>query len=423
MGQRKNQSNQKEQQKGQSATQSPPPFLTKTYDLVNEPLTDPVVSWGAEGQSFVVWRPAEFAKDLLPLHFKHNNFSSFVRQLNTYGFRKVDPDRWEFANEYFLRDKKELLNKIHRRKPTSERSGKSAGHQAEYAALEVGAYGGLQAEVDALKRDKTLLMQEVIRLRQAQQAADEDIRSLSDRVEITEKRQQQMLSFFAQALQHPSLLQHYISTSSNIKRIEDGRRRKKKKRGDMVADEVPEAAMVVHSGNQNTQMFADLAKAFTQMMAPEGDASFMKQKEDAVHSNGRRSAGSGYNNPFIVEEPVSNAGTSSAGKDFFSVEDTNQPGNIFGNSGNEEMQLSPVIVDSSFVPFDGVNNKENGIDGWRATGNNSLVGQPDDAHRLPSLNLDDFDLEHLPEMLPSSELTLTDADLENYGKQWPDKAS
>ncbi|WCJ35437.1 heat shock transcription factor B4 [Euphorbia peplus] len=94
----------------------PAPFLTKTYQLVDDPSTDHIVSWGEDDSTFVVWRPPEFARDLLPNYFKHNNFSSFVRQLNTYGFRKIVPDRWEFANEYFKKGEKHMLCEIHRRK-------------------------------------------------------------------------------------------------------------------------------------------------------------------------------------------------------------------------------------------------------------------------------------------------------------------
>ncbi|KAJ8562678.1 hypothetical protein K7X08_031130 [Anisodus acutangulus] len=97
------------------------PFLLKTYMLVEDPATDDVVSWNSDGSAFVVWKPAEFARDLLPTLFKHRNFSSFVRQLNTYGFRKIAMSRWEFSNDRFRKGERDLLCDIRRRKAWTNR--------------------------------------------------------------------------------------------------------------------------------------------------------------------------------------------------------------------------------------------------------------------------------------------------------------
>lgn len=65
-----------------------PNFLLKLYQILENNDNKGTVSWGDSGKSFIVKNLNEFSDRILPKYFKHNNFSSFVRQLNMYDFHK-----------------------------------------------------------------------------------------------------------------------------------------------------------------------------------------------------------------------------------------------------------------------------------------------------------------------------------------------
>ncbi|KAG6829725.1 hypothetical protein H0H92_003684 [Tricholoma furcatifolium] len=101
-------------------------FVTKLYQMINDTKSAHYINWTELGTSFVVSNVGEFSRSILGSHFKHNNFSSFVRQLNMYGFHKInrtpraqrtstDAQTWEFSHHKFLRGRPDLLDEIKRK--------------------------------------------------------------------------------------------------------------------------------------------------------------------------------------------------------------------------------------------------------------------------------------------------------------------
>ncbi|OMO60961.1 Heat shock factor (HSF)-type, DNA-binding protein [Corchorus olitorius] len=188
----------------QGSSNAPPPFLVKTYEMVDDPMTNSMVCWSETGYSFIVWNPPDFSRDLLPRYFKHNNFSSFVRQLNTYGFRKIDPDQWEFANEEFIRGQKHLLKNIHRRKPIHSHSLNHQGNSS--VPLTEAEKKEFEEEIKRLSYDKNRLQLQLQKHQKENQEFQFQIRLLSERFQNMEDRQRQVMVFVAQLIQKPHLV-------------------------------------------------------------------------------------------------------------------------------------------------------------------------------------------------------------------------
>ncbi|KAM0614470.1 hypothetical protein ACHAP0_004579 [Verticillium nonalfalfae] len=100
-------------------------FIHKLYNMLEDPSIQHLISWSPTAESFVMSPSPDFSK-VLAQYFKHTNISSFVRQLNMYGFHKVsdafhtgNPDMalWEFkhGNGNFKRGDLVGLREIKRR--------------------------------------------------------------------------------------------------------------------------------------------------------------------------------------------------------------------------------------------------------------------------------------------------------------------
>lgn len=147
---------------------------------------------------------------------------------NLQGFRKVDPDKWEFANEGFLRGKRHLLKNMRRRKTSSTSSNQSGSLES---CVEVGRFG-LDAEMDRLRRDKNVLMVELVKLRQQQQNTKACLQAMEQRLKGSELKQQQTMSFLARAIRNPIFFQQMVQQKERRKEIVEAIGKKRRKQID-----------------------------------------------------------------------------------------------------------------------------------------------------------------------------------------------
>lgn len=97
------------------------PFPEKLYGMLESAGADgysDIVSWQPHGRAFCVHKPKPFVEDVMAMHFRQTKLTSFQRQLNLYGFRRITKgkDGGAYYHELFLRGRPELCQLMLRMK-------------------------------------------------------------------------------------------------------------------------------------------------------------------------------------------------------------------------------------------------------------------------------------------------------------------
>ncbi|NXN98874.1 HSF2 protein, partial [Rhinopomastus cyanomelas] len=203
-----------------------PAFLSKLWALVSEGPNNQLITWSQNGQSFLVLDDQTFAKEILPKYFKHNNMASFVRQLNMYGFRKVQVDSGfvklerdgpvEFQHPYFKQGREDLLEHIKRK--VSDKPEENKIRQEDLSKIISSAQKvqikqeTVESLLSALKTENESLWREVSELRAKHLQQQQVIRKIVQFI-VTLVRNNQLVSL---KRKRPLLLNTNGPTKSNV---------------------------------------------------------------------------------------------------------------------------------------------------------------------------------------------------------------
>ncbi len=113
-------------------------FPVKLHAILSRPDLSNIISWREDGAAFIVHHPKAFASNVLPCYFDHNNYSSFLRKVRGWGFRRIKsgPDTGSYYHQLFHRDKPHLALRLKRQMAGSSSGGDgSVGHSRASDAI------------------------------------------------------------------------------------------------------------------------------------------------------------------------------------------------------------------------------------------------------------------------------------------------
>lgn len=168
--------------KESSGPKARPAFVMKIWSMVNDKSNDEYIRWNEDGKTFQVFKREDFVHKILPAYFKHQNMSSFVRQLNMYGFHKVQDitngtlypngdksggdEVWQFENPNFIRGREDLLDNIVRNKSVAQEESQQLTDTHSFAN---GDLSLILSELSQIKQNQARLNEEILRIRQDNQ--------------------------------------------------------------------------------------------------------------------------------------------------------------------------------------------------------------------------------------------------------------
>jgi HSF-type DNA-binding len=93
-----------------------PSFPAKLHAILSRSDFTEIVCWLPHGRAWKVLKPREFEVRVIPTYFEHAKFSSFIRQANGWGFRRIThgKDRNSYYHPLFLRALPHLCKEMKR---------------------------------------------------------------------------------------------------------------------------------------------------------------------------------------------------------------------------------------------------------------------------------------------------------------------